>query len=151
MAKNISNDKAHTYTSTQQRIVRGVLYVSILILLAVTAVIPGALRLMYRADAQVALGHAKSVRMAFRVLAAEQYGSDSEMFDIYEKGGVSAGLYDEIIRLSGVDGDFQVLQADKTDGYSVKRFIYEEGEFTVYYDNDTSSYTVYRKQTLIEP
>lgn len=151
MAKNISNDKAHIYTSTQQRIVRGVLYVSILILLAVTAVIPGALRLMYRADAQVALGHAKSVRMAFRALAAEQYGSDSNMFDIYEKGGVSAGLYDEIIQLSGVDGDFQVLLADKEDTYSVKRFMYEEGEFTVYYDSDTSSYTVYRKQTLIEP
>ena len=151
MAKNISNDKPHIYTSAQQRIVRGVLYVSILILLAVTAVIPGALHLMYRADAQVALGHAKSVRMAFRVLAAEQYGSDSDMFDIYEKGGVSAGLYDEIIQLSGVDGDFQVLLADKEDTYSVKHFMYEEGEFTVYYDSDTSSYTVYRKQILIEP
>lgn len=151
MAKNISNDKPHIYTSAQQRIVRGVLYISILILLAVTAVIPGALHLMYRADAQVALGHAKSVRMAFRVLAAEQYGSDSDMFDIHEKGGVSAGLYDEIIQLSGVDGDFQVLLADKEDTYSVKRFMYEEGEFKVYYDSDTSSYTVYRKQTLIEP
>ena len=151
MTKNISNDKPHIYTSVQQRIVRGVLYISILILLAVIAVIPGALHLMYRADAQVALGHAKSVRMAFRVLAAEQYGSDSNMFDISEKGGVSAGLYDEIIQLSGVDGDFQVLLADKEDTYSVKRFMYEEGEFTVYYDGDTSSYTVYRKQTLIEP
>lgn len=151
MTKNISNDKPHIYTSAQQRIVRGVLYISILILLAVIAVIPGALHLMYRADAQVALGHAKSVRMAFRVLAAEQYGSDSNMFDIYEKGGVSADLYDEIIQLSGVDGDFQVLLADKEDTYSVKRFMYEEGEFTVYYDGDTSSYMVYRKQTLIEP
>ena len=134
-----------------ERWIRSGLLILTIVMFTTVTVIPGVLRLMYRADSQVALGHAKSVRMAFRVLAAEQYGRDSDMFDIYEKGGVSAGLYDEIIQLSGVDGDFQVLLADKEDTYSVKRFMYEEGEFTVYYDGDTSSYTVYREQTLIEP
>ena len=48
-------------TQTKYRLIRtGVVVLTFILLLAV-AIVPGVLRILYRADAQVALGHAKSV------------------------------------------------------------------------------------------
>lgn len=43
---------------------------------------PGVLRLVYRADAQVALGHAKSVRMAIQVTGTEQNSTAKEKVSV---------------------------------------------------------------------
>jgi len=47
-------------------------------------------------------------------------------------------------------GDFWVLQTDET-GYQVLRFIYQEGEYTVWYQaDDPSPYKVYHEETMID-
>ena len=51
--------------------IKCLILILIIILLAIVTVIPGALRLLHRADAQVALGHAKSVRLALQVTGQE--------------------------------------------------------------------------------
>lgn len=61
-------------TQTKYRWIKAGLQILIIILLVTVTVIPGALRLLYRADAQVALGHAKSVRLALQVTGKESYG-----------------------------------------------------------------------------
>ena len=111
-------------------------------------VIPGVLRLMYRADSQVALGHAKSVRMAFQVAGTETYGENQMFCDITRPGGVTESVYKEVLALSKAPGDFWVLQTDET-GYKVLQFVYREGEYTVWYQADPSSYTVYHDNTMI--
>lgn len=55
---------ASAKTTTKYRWIRLTIYLLIIILLAIVLVVPGVLRLIYRADSQVALGNAKSVRMA---------------------------------------------------------------------------------------
>lgn len=45
-------------TQIKYRWIKSLLTILIIILLAIVTVIPGALRLLHRADAQVALGHA---------------------------------------------------------------------------------------------
>ena len=68
-------------TSTKSKIkyrwIRLIMYLLLVILLAIVLVVPGVLRLIYRADSQVALGNAKSVRMAIQVIATQQYGGDN--------------------------------------------------------------------------
>lgn len=61
-----------------QTLVR-VLTVITTILLVIVVAVPGALRLMYRADAQVALGNAKAVRLALQTVATEAYGLDRRL------------------------------------------------------------------------
>lgn len=108
------------------------------------------LRLIYRADSQVALGNAKSVRVAFQVIGTKAYGSNGPFGDVSHKGGVADGLYDEIIKLSKAPGDFWGLQTDET-GYQVLRFFYQEGEYTVWYQaDDPSPYKVYHEKTMID-
>ena len=108
------------------------------------------LRLIYRADSQVALGNAKSVRVAFQVIGTKAYGSNGPFGDVSHRGGVADGLYDEIIKLSKAPGDFWVLQTDET-GYQVLRFFYQEGEYTVWYQaDDPSPYKVYHEKTMID-
>ena len=48
-----------------------VLEVLVIVLLAIVAVIPGVLHIMYRADAQVALGNARLVRTALDMTGLE--------------------------------------------------------------------------------
>lgn len=111
---------------TKYRWIRSALNVLLILLLTIVLIIPGVLRLIYRADSQVALGNAKSVRVAFQVIGTEAYGSNGPFGDASHKGGVADGLYDEIIKLSKAPGDFWVLQTDET-GYQVLRFLYQEG------------------------
>ena len=47
---------------TKYRWIRSALNVLLILLLTIVLIIPGVLRLIYRADSQVALGNAKSVR-----------------------------------------------------------------------------------------
>lgn len=53
-----------------------------------------------------------------------------------------------MIQLSKAPGDFQVLQVEE-DGYTVKRFYYQEGDFTVWYNAAPGYYTVYRNDTIV--
>lgn len=84
------------------------------ILLAVIAAAGSVLGLFYRADAHVALGNAKTVRMA---------------------------LYADVLTACKVPGDFWVLQTDKN-GYTVQQMIYTEGDFTVTYTADPVTWNV---------
>ena len=136
-------------TKTKYRWIRIILTTLTVIMLAIVTVVPGVLRLMYRADSQVALGHAKSVRMALQVVATEQYGRREVLCDASQEGGIANGLYEEIITLSKAPGDFWILQTDET-GYKVISFVYTEDEFTVWYQaKPESSYKVYHENTMI--
>lgn len=57
-----------------------------ILLLTLFAGAPGVLRLVYRADAQVALGHAKSVRMAIQITGTEQYSKGKGFCDATQEG-----------------------------------------------------------------
>lgn len=74
------------FTQIKYRWIKSVLMVLIIILLAIVTVIPGALRLLHRADAQVALGHAKSVRLALQVTGQECYGRSGTFFRRFPGG-----------------------------------------------------------------
>ena len=114
------------------------------------AIVPGVLRILYRADAQVALGHAKSVRLALQITGTEGYGRNSAFCDASHEGGVTESVWKDVLTLSKAPGDFWVLQVEE-DGYTVKQFVYQEGEFTVWYQADPVSYTVYHNETMIDP
>lgn len=90
-----------------------------ILLLTLFAGAPGVLRLVYRADAQVALGHAKSVRMAIQITGTEQYSKGKSFCDATQEGGVPEALYQKILNLSDAPGEFWVLQVGN-DGYKVK-------------------------------
>lgn len=130
------------------RIKRGLTLLMFLMLLIILS-IPGVLRLLYRADSQVALGHAKSVRTAIQVTGMEWYGGDKTFCDASSKGGVAEGLYEEILMLSKAPGDFQVVETDES-GYQVQQFIYREGEFTVWFQAEPRSYKVYHDSLMID-
>ena len=133
---------------TTYRWIKNFFTIFTLLLLTLFAGAPGVLRLVYRADAQVALGHAKSVRMAIQITGTEQYGKGESFCDVTKEGGVPETLYQKILRLSDVPGDFWVLQVSD-DGYKVKQFVYREGDYTVWYQADPSSYQVYRGDAMI--
>ena len=97
-------------TQIKYRWIKSLLTILIIILLAIVTVIPGALRLLHRADAQVALGHAKSVRLALQVTGQECYGRSGTFFDASQEGGVTESIRTEVLNLSKAPGDFWVLQ-----------------------------------------
>lgn len=134
---------------TKYRRIRMTLIILSTILLCIVLLIPGVLRLIYRADSQVALGHAKSVRMAFQVTGTELYGRNGTLCDASQEGGVAEGLYEEILQLSNAPGDFWVLQTDESK-VNVTQFVYTEGEYTVWYQADPQKYTVYHENTMID-
>ena len=129
-------------TSIKYRWLKSFILILIIILLAIVTVIPGALRLLHRADAQVALGHAKSVRLALQVTGQECYGRNGTFLDASQEGGVAEGIRTEVLNLSKAPGDFWVLQTAK-DGYTIEKFVYKEDEYTVWYTKEPKSYTVY--------
>lgn len=136
-------------TTTKYRWIRLTIYLLIIILLAIVLVVPGVLRLIYRADSQVALGNAKSVRMATQVIATQQYGGDNAFCDATREGGIADGLYEEILQLSEAPGDFWILQMED-DGYTVRQFVYRENEYTVWYDADADAkYLVCHEDNII--
>lgn len=129
-------------TQIKYRWIKSIILILIIFLLAIVTVIPGALRLLHRADAQVALGHAKSVRLALQVTGQECYGRNGTFLDASQEGGVAEGIRTEVLALSKAPGDFWVLQTAK-DGYTVEKFVYKEDEYTVWYTKEPKSYTVY--------
>ena len=135
-------DKDIKLTQTKYRLIRtGVVVLTFILLLAV-AIVPGVLRILYRADAQVALGHAKSVRLALQVTGQECYGRSGTFFDASKEGGVAESIWTEVLNLSKAPGDFWVIQMAE-DGYTVEKFVYREGDYTVWYTLEPKSYTVY--------
>lgn len=126
-----------------------ILTVIILILAVLVAAIPGTLVLMRRADAQVALGNAKSLRMALDTASMETYASGEPFRDISSNGGVTEEIWREVITDSKVPGDFWLLQTDKS-GYEVQSFLYREGDFTVEYCKEPLTYEVSYRQNYIQ-
>lgn len=130
---------------------RTVRYLSILVLIlaVVTAAIPGTLVIMRRADAQVALGNAKSLRIALDIAATEAYGAGRPFRSASQEGGVTEEVWRKVIMDSKVPGDFWVLQTDES-GYEILRFLYREGDFVVSYSKEPLIYEVYYQQTYIQ-
>ena len=141
------NSQFNKSTQTKYYWLRNGLLILIIFLLAIVTVIPGALRLLHRADAQVALGHAKSVRLALQVTGKECYGGNDTFADASQEGGVTESVKEEVLMLSKAPGDFWVLKMSD-DGYTVDKFIYREGEYTVWYTKKPRSYTVYHNEHM---
>ena len=128
-------DKDIKLTQTKYRLIRtGVVVLTFILLLAV-AVVPGVLRILYR---------------ALQITGTEEYGRNGIFCDASHEGGVTESVWKDVLTLSKAPGDFWVLQVEE-DGYTVKQFVYQEGEFTVWYQADPVSYTVYHNETMIEP
>lgn len=87
-------------------------------------------------------GACKSVRLALQVTGQECYGRSGTFFDASQEGGVTESIRTEVLNLSKAPGDFWVLQMAE-DGYTVEKFVYREGDYTVWYTLDSKSYTVY--------
>lgn len=122
----------------------------VVILLAIlVAAVPGALSIMRRADAQVALGNAKSLRLALQVASTETYAAGRPFRDASRTGGVTEEVWRNVITDSKVPGDFWVLQTDKS-GYEVLRFLYQEGDFSVLYCSEPLSYEVYYQEIYVQ-
>lgn len=111
------------------------------ILLAVIAAAGSVLGLLYRADAHVALGNAKTVRMALYAASIGAYGENRPFTDSAHEGGVSEAVYNEVLTACKVPGDFWVLQTNEN-GYTVQQMIYTEGDFTVTYTADPVTWNV---------
>ena len=141
---NYNKDKQN---QTKYRWIKAGLLILIIILLVTVTVIPGALRLLYRADAQVALGHAKSVRLALQVTGKESYGRNDTFTDASREGGVTESVKEEVLMLSKAPGDFWVLEMSD-DGYTVDKFLYREDEYTVWYTRNPRLYTVYHNEHM---
>lgn len=125
------------------------LEVLVIVLLAVLAVIPGVLRIMYRADAQVALGNARLVRTAFEMTALEAYADNRPLRDPTSKSGITEEAYRNVIMTSKIPGDFWVTQVDKS-GYRVLQFFYREGDYFVLCRTEPVSYEVFHMETCID-
>lgn len=125
------------------------LSVLVLVLAVLTAAVPGTLTIMRRADAQVALGNAKSLRIALQVASTEAYGAGRPFRDPSLEGGVTEEVWRKALMDSKAPGDFWVLQTDES-GYEVLRFLYREGDFTVSYCKEPLSYEVYYQQSYIQ-
>lgn len=134
-------------SSANKQLIR-ILSVTVVLLAVLVAAIPGALSIMRRADAQVALGNAKSLRLALQVASTEAYAAGRPFRDASQNGGVVEAVWKDVITDSKVPGDFWVLQTDKT-GYEVLRFFYQEGDFTVVYCKEPLSYEVYYQEAYI--
>ena len=141
---------APTYSEkTKYRKLTRALSVVVLILAIVTASVPGVLMIMRRADVQVALGNAKSLRLALQVASSEAYAAGRPFGDASSFGGVTREAWRQVITDSRVPGDFWVLQTDES-GYEVLRFLYQEGDFMVSYTKEPLTYEVYYGQTYIQ-
>lgn len=134
---------------TKKKMLTYCLTILTIVLAIIVAAIPGALLLLRRADAQVALGNAKSLRIALQVAARETYAADFPFCDASAYGGVTEEVWQQVLMDSKVPGEFWVLQTDES-GYEVTRFLYQEGDFTVIYTKEPLKYEVYYQQAYIE-
>ena len=148
MPNTLSNDQNYKEKSKNRHLIRA-LSVIVLILAIVTASVPGILAIMRRADAQVALGNAKSLRLALQVASTEAYAAGRPFGDAAQIGGIAGESWRKVITDSKIPGDFWVLQTDES-GYEVLRFLYQEGNFTVSYIKEPLAYQVYYQEAYIE-
>lgn len=144
----MNTNHPNTYTKSKHSRVRFVLAVITILLAVLVAGIPGALTIMRRADAQVALGNAKSLRIALQTASTECYAADRPFCDTSCQGGVTEEVWKEVITNSKVPGDFWVLQTGEN-GYDVRRFYYREGDFTVLYSKEPLTYEVNYQRSYI--
>lgn len=140
--------KTHQQNKPTKLIV-SIISIIVILLAILIAAIPGALAIMRRADAQVALGNAKSLRLALQVASTEAYAAGRPFRDASQNGGVTEEVWQNAVTDSRVPGDFWVLQTDRT-GYEVLRFIYQEGDFTVSYCKEPLSYEVCYQEAFIQ-
>ena len=138
------NDKNLT---NQRRIQYGLSAAAVLLAVFV-AVRPGVLYMMRRADAQVALGNAKSLRLALQVAGTEVYAAGQPFCDGTKENGLSRENWTKVLMDSKAPGDFWILQTDES-GYEVRRFLYQEGDFSVLYQKEPLTYEVYYQQSYI--
>ncbi len=124
------------------------LSILLLLLTIIVAAIPGSLHIMRRADAQVALGNAKSLRIALDTAAAECYGSGVPFYVPGSLNGVTEEVWRQVIIDSKVPGDFWVQQITGN-GCGVQRFCYQEGDFSVTYCREPLTYEVFYQQEYI--
>ena len=148
MPKGLSDNHGFKETTQYKKIVN-VLSAVVLVLAIFTASVPGILALMHRADAQVALGNAKSLRLALSVASTEAYAAGRPFCDDSKEGGVTEEVWKKAILDSRAPGDFWVLQTDES-GYEVLRFLYQEGDFVVSYCKDPLTYEVSYRKTYIK-
>lgn len=148
MPNTLSKEQSYKEKSKNRYLIR-MLSVIVLILAIVTASIPGILAIMRRADAQVALGNAKSLRLALQVASTEAYAAGNPFGDATQMGGITEESWRKVITDSRIPGDFWVLQTDES-GYDVLRFLYQEGDFTVSYSKEPLVYEVCYRQTFIK-
>ena len=147
--KIVTQDTSYTKENQRHRWAVCILTVLTITLAVLTAAIPGILIMLRRADAQVALGNAKSLRLALEMAALECYASDRPFADASCEGGVAGEVLTRVLTDSKAPGDFWVLQTDES-GYELRRFLYQEGDFTVMYQKEPLTYEVYYRQTFIQ-
>ncbi len=148
MTNEQPSNTSHAQKANSKRITR-FLTVAVLALAALVAAVPGTLVIMRRADAQVALGNAKSLRVALQVASTEAYGAGRPFGDVTARGGVTEEVWQAVLMDSKVPGDFWILQTDES-GYEVERFMYQEGDFTVSYCKEPLTYEVHYRQMYIQ-
>lgn len=139
----------HNTDKTKNRQIYQILTAIILILAVSTASVPAILAVMRRADAQVALGNAKTLRLALQTASTEAYAAGEPFGDASQTGGIAVDSWRKVMMSGKVPGDFWVLQTDES-GYEVLRFLYREGDFTVSYCKEPLTYEVYYRQAYIQ-
>ena len=82
----------------------------------------------------------KELETSGRYIAKQEY----IRMDLKEQDPVvlAESIRTEVLNLSKAPGDFWVLQMAE-DGYTVEKFVYREGDYTVWYTLEPKSYTVY--------
>ena len=148
MSNEQPTNTSYTKKSKSKHIIR-FLTITVLVLAVLVAAVPGTLVIMRRADAQVALGNAKSLRVALQVASTEAYGAGRPFGDVTARGGVTEEVWQAVLMDSKVPGDFWILQTDES-GYEVERFMYQEGDFTVSYCKEPLTYEVHYRQMYIQ-
>ena len=124
------------------------LTVVVIILAVVVVAVTGTIRMMVQADAHTALGYAKNLRIGLVVLSTEAYAAGRPFTDSTRPGGVAEGLYQEVLLLTTVPGDFQLYQTGEN-GYGVEHLVYTEWNITVEYRAHPVSWTVTLNVPLI--
>ena len=148
MSNEQPTNTSYTKKSKSKHIIR-FLTITVLVLAVLVAAVPGTLVIMRRADAQVALGNAKSLRVALQVASTEAYGAGRPFGDVTARGGVTEEVWQAVLMDSKVPGDFWILQTDES-GYEVERFMYQEGDLTVSYCKEPLTYEVHYRQMYIQ-
>lgn len=111
------------------------------------ACLTGYAELSRQGNARAALTQVKAARLASRAVAAQHYAAGTAYADQTSPDGFAPGVAEEIETLGALPGTVTLLQVG-TDGYTVEKLLYQEGEMTALYDAE-NGYTVWRTQQRI--